>query len=102
MRVEYSKRALADLRQIAAYYARYDNPVLGPRVGARIKEVVKRIAEFATERTRSGEEAGCSRRITAQISLQDLLSKHGRYAEAIKMANDTEFGLAAYFYIGGI
>ena len=46
MRVEYSKRAVADLRQIAAYYNRSGNPALAERVAARIQEVVARIAEF--------------------------------------------------------
>jgi plasmid stabilization system protein ParE len=39
MRVEYSKRALTDIRQIAAYYARP-----GERIAVRIQEVVARIA----------------------------------------------------------
>jgi len=46
MRVEYSKRAIADLRQIAAYYTRSGDPAVGEIIAARIKEVVARIAEF--------------------------------------------------------
>jgi len=46
MRVEYSKRAIADLRQIAAYFARADAPAVGERIAARIQEVVTRIAEL--------------------------------------------------------
>jgi plasmid stabilization system protein ParE len=46
MRVEYSKGAIADLRQIAAYYARADAPAVGERIVARIQEVVARIAEL--------------------------------------------------------
>jgi toxin ParE1/3/4 len=44
MRVEYSKRAIADLRQIPAYYARSGNPATAARIAARIREVVARIA----------------------------------------------------------
>jgi plasmid stabilization system protein ParE len=44
MRVEYSKRAITDLRQIAAYYTRSGNPAVGARIAARIEEVVARIA----------------------------------------------------------
>jgi toxin ParE1/3/4 len=44
MRVKYSKRAVADLRQIAAYYARSDDPAVGERIAERIQQVVARIA----------------------------------------------------------
>jgi plasmid stabilization system protein ParE len=44
MRIEYSKRAIADLRQIAAYHARSRNPATAARIAARIQEVVARIA----------------------------------------------------------
>jgi plasmid stabilization system protein ParE len=44
MRVEYSKRAITDLRQIAAYYARSGAPTVGERIAAPIQEVVARIA----------------------------------------------------------
>ena len=40
MRVEYSKRATADLRQIAAHYARSGNPAVAKRIAARIGQVV--------------------------------------------------------------
>ena len=43
MRVEYSKRAIADLRQIASYYARSGNPAAAERIAARIQEVVAQI-----------------------------------------------------------
>ena len=43
MRVEYSKRAIADLRQIASYYGRSGNPALAERIAARIQEVVTQI-----------------------------------------------------------
>jgi toxin ParE1/3/4 len=44
MRIEYSKRAIADLRQIAAYYARTGAPAVGDRIATRIQQVVARIA----------------------------------------------------------
>ena len=43
MRVEYSKRAVADLHQIAAYHARTANPAIAGRIAARIQEVVAQI-----------------------------------------------------------
>ena len=43
MKAEYSPRALADLRNIAAYYASADNPAVGEAVAARIQEVVARL-----------------------------------------------------------
>jgi toxin ParE1/3/4 len=43
MRVEYSKRAIADLIQIAAHYSRSGNPAVAARILARIKEVVAQI-----------------------------------------------------------
>ena len=43
MKVEYSRRALTDLRDIAAYYAASDNPTVGEAVAARIREVVARL-----------------------------------------------------------
>ena len=43
MRAEYSRRAITDLRDIAAYYASSDNPAVGEAVAARIEEVVARL-----------------------------------------------------------
>ena len=43
MKAEYSRRALTDLRDIAAYYANSDNPTVGEAVAARIREVVARL-----------------------------------------------------------
>ena len=43
MRVEYSKRAVSDIRQIAAYYDRSGNPAVAERIVARIQEVVAQI-----------------------------------------------------------
>ncbi len=45
MTVEYSRHALSDIREIAAYYAASDDPRVGERVAARIQEVVARIAQ---------------------------------------------------------
>lgn len=44
MKVEYAKKALSDLRDIATYYGAFDNPVIAAKVAARIQEVVARIA----------------------------------------------------------
>ena len=44
MRVEYSKGAIADLRQIAAYYARSSNSAIADRIAERIQQVIARIA----------------------------------------------------------
>ena len=46
MRVEYSKRALADLRHIAAYYTRSGGSALAESIAARIHGVVARLAEL--------------------------------------------------------
>ena len=43
MKAEYSRRALSDLRDIAAYYASSDNPAGGDGVADRIQEVVTRL-----------------------------------------------------------
>jgi toxin ParE1/3/4 len=43
MRVEYSKRAIADIRQIAAYHARSGSPAVAEGIAARIQEVVVQI-----------------------------------------------------------
>jgi plasmid stabilization system protein ParE len=45
MRVEYSKRAISDIRQIAAYYARSGDPAVAERIAARIREVVAQITK---------------------------------------------------------
>ena len=44
MRVEYSNRALADLRQIAAYHARSGNLAIAGRIAERVQQVIARIA----------------------------------------------------------
>ena len=43
MTVEYSRRALIDLRDIAAYYASSDHPAVGEAVANRIEEVAARL-----------------------------------------------------------
>jgi toxin ParE1/3/4 len=45
MRVEYSKRALSDVRNIAAFYANSDSPSVGEAVETRIQEIVDRLAQ---------------------------------------------------------
>ena len=44
MRVEYSQRALADLRQIASYYARSRNSAIADRIAERMQQVIAQIA----------------------------------------------------------
>jgi plasmid stabilization system protein ParE len=44
MKVEYSKRAVSDLRKIADYHRRSDNPAIGERIEAGIKRTIGRIA----------------------------------------------------------
>jgi plasmid stabilization system protein ParE len=45
MNVEYSKRAVSDLRQIAAYHARSDASAVGEQIAAAIRELVARIGQ---------------------------------------------------------
>jgi toxin ParE1/3/4 len=52
--VAYSRRAVADLRGIAAYYAGSDNPAAGEQVAARIRAVVARVERLP----RSGRPVG--------------------------------------------
>jgi len=44
MRVEYAKRAVSDLHDIATYYAHSDLPGIGTKVAIRIQDAVERIA----------------------------------------------------------
>jgi toxin ParE1/3/4 len=46
MPVEYSTRAVADIRNIADYYAGSEAAATGERVAARFREVVARIARL--------------------------------------------------------
>jgi len=46
MRVEYSSRAVADIRGIADHYAAAESAAAGERVAARIRDVVARIARL--------------------------------------------------------
>jgi len=121
MRVEYSNRALADLRQIAAYHARSGNLAIAGRIAERVQQVIARIAVSPMSGRAVVGRPGVPRRIASQLSLQDLLSSRRRRCpdsthpphlpppvrltlvgrpfetdgEAVKMPNDTEFGLAA-------
>ncbi|HYU12462.1 MAG TPA: type II toxin-antitoxin system RelE/ParE family toxin [Stellaceae bacterium] len=45
MNVEYSKRAVSDLRRIAAFYASSDDAAVGEKIAAAIRDLVSRIAE---------------------------------------------------------
>jgi toxin ParE1/3/4 len=44
VRIEYSKRAVSDLQNIAAHFANSDSPQVGGRIVARIEQVVARIS----------------------------------------------------------
>ena len=43
MKAEYSRRAVSDIREIAAYYSHSNNPAAGEAVATRIQEVVERL-----------------------------------------------------------
>jgi len=43
MRVEYSKRAIADLRKIASYHLQSDDSGIASAIETRIRDVVARI-----------------------------------------------------------
>jgi plasmid stabilization system protein ParE len=44
MKVEYSQRAIADIRQIALYYSHTGDPSVAEKIAAQIQEVIARIA----------------------------------------------------------
>ncbi|MCD0422565.1 type II toxin-antitoxin system RelE/ParE family toxin [Rhodopseudomonas sp. BR0M22] len=44
MKVVYSRQALADLDQISAYYGQHASPRVARSIGARIENVIARIA----------------------------------------------------------
>lgn len=46
MRVEYSKRSIADLYNIAAYHATVGTPETAERVAVRVAQVIDRISRF--------------------------------------------------------
>ncbi len=46
MRVEYARRAVSDIRTIAAFYASSRDPRVGERVAARLREIVARLARL--------------------------------------------------------
>jgi len=46
MRIEYSKRALSDLNDIAEYSATLADPAIGERIAVRIRQVVARIGQL--------------------------------------------------------
>ena len=88
MRVEYSKRAIADLRQIAAYYARSGNPAIARSIVARIQEVVARITGSPLSGRSVVQRPGVRVVLLGQLSLQNLLqggrgTPSGSYTSAI-------------------
>jgi plasmid stabilization system protein ParE len=79
MTVEYSKRAIADLRQIAAYHARSSSAVIAARIAARIQEVVARIAELPLS----------GRPVAQRPGVRVVLLADYRYKIFYRMAGDT-------------
>ena len=58
MKVEYAKKALSDLSEIAAYYAASDDPTLAAKIAARIQDVVARLARAPESGRPVGERPG--------------------------------------------
>jgi toxin ParE1/3/4 len=58
MNVEYSRRALADLEQIATHYRQSDNPEVAAAVGQRIGAVVARVARLPKSARRVAQREG--------------------------------------------
>jgi toxin ParE1/3/4 len=58
MTVEYSRRAITDLRNIAAYYAGSNHPAVGEAVADRIQEVVARLEVAPRSGRRVAEREG--------------------------------------------
>jgi plasmid stabilization system protein ParE len=59
MRIEYSKRATADLRRIAEYYRQNsDDPRVAGAIGERIRDVVARIGKYPGSAPRVLEREG--------------------------------------------
>jgi plasmid stabilization system protein ParE len=79
MRVEYSKQAVSDIRQIIAYYDRSGNPALAKRIVARIQEVVVQI----TGSPLSG------RSVTQRPGVRVVLLASYRYKIFYRVAKDT-------------
>jgi plasmid stabilization system protein ParE len=79
MRIEYSKRAISDLRNIGRYYRDSAGPTIAAAIEARIRQVVARVCPGAAKRKarRSTTRRPC--RAAAPVSLQDLLQGSGRY-----------------------
>jgi plasmid stabilization system protein ParE len=46
MKLEYAKKALADLNEIAAFYTASENPAVAAKIAVRIQEVVGRIVRM--------------------------------------------------------
>lgn len=58
MKVEYSKRALADLRKISSYYLETDNARIATAIGSRIREVVAYVAQLPESGRRVAQRPG--------------------------------------------
>ena len=58
MRVEYSKRALADINRIATYYRTVASEAVVAEIEDRIRDVIQRIAELPDSAPQSPERPG--------------------------------------------
>jgi plasmid stabilization system protein ParE len=79
MRVEYSKRAVSDIRQIAAHYARSGNPAVAERIAARIQEVVAQITRLPLS----------GRSVVQRPGVRVVLLVNYRYKIFYRVAGDT-------------
>lgn len=79
MRVEYSKRALSDLRRIAAYFAHSDDPAVGERIAEAIEELVEEVAQTP----------GRGRRVTQRPGVRVVLLVRYRYKVFFKSMGGT-------------
>ncbi len=79
MKVEYSKRAVSDIRQIAAYYARSGNSAVAERIATRIQEVAAQIARSPLS----------GRSVVSRPGVRVVLLVNYRYKIFYRVAGDT-------------
>jgi len=79
MKVEYAKRALSDLRNIADHHSGSDNPALGERIEAGIKRTIGRI-------TRAPESG---RGVAQRLGVRVVPLLRYRYLIFYRVADDT-------------
>lgn len=74
MSVIYSRRAIRDLDDIAAYHRRVAGPKIAEAIGERIEAVINRVAGPSVERAARGAAARRAGGAGASLSIQDFLS----------------------------